>query len=62
MSVLKAMRLALTTPCASIPMDHLTVFVDQDFSFRMEPVRVITIMNIVLYILKLVKIISHRHQ
>jgi hypothetical protein len=40
MNALKAMRLALKTLNVSIPMDHLTVFVDKDFSFKMGPVRV----------------------
>ena len=34
MSALKAMRLALTTPLVSIPMDHLIVCANQDFSFK----------------------------
>ena len=34
MSALKAMRLALTTPLVSIPMDHLIVYANQDFSFK----------------------------
>lgn len=40
MSALKAMILVLETLCVSISMDHLTVFVHRDFSFKTGPVRV----------------------
>ena len=40
MSALKVIRLVLTIPCVSISMGLSTVFVDQDFSSKMGPVRV----------------------
>ena len=55
MNALKAMRPALTTPGVPTPMHHSFVIVDQDFRFKMGPVRVHAIIIIRLCINNIVR-------